>query len=68
MNKENKQIIAVATNFVISILNYGELNAESVAELFEIKNGNKKVLLDHLKAIDSIISNAIKLLGDVEDE
>lgn len=38
----------------------------------EIKNGNKEVLLGHLKAINNIISDAIKLLGveqnDIEKE
>lgn len=72
MNEQDKQIITTAYNFVISILSYGEPNADSIAELYEIKNGNKEVLLGHLKAINNIISDAIKLLGgeqnDIEKE
>lgn len=68
MSKEDKQIIKVANNFVISILGYGEPNAKRLAELYEIKDGNKKLLLEHLRAINSIIGKAIKLLGDEENE
>lgn len=64
MIKENKQIINTAYSFVTAILSYGEPTAEALNELYEIKSGNKKVLLQHLKAIDSIISDAIKILGE----
>lgn len=64
MIKENKQVINTAYSFVTAILSYGDPTAEAFNELCEINNGNKKVLLKHLKAIDSIISDAIKILGE----
>lgn len=67
MTKEDEQIISTAYSFVISILSYGDPKMENISELFEIRNGNKKVLLEHLKAINSITGKAIKLLeGDEE--
>lgn len=33
-----------------------------ISELFEIHNGNKKVILEHLKAINNILSKAIEEL------
>lgn len=68
MTKEEKQIVSTAYHFVIAISCYDESNALSLSELFEIRQGNKKVLLEHLKATNSIIGKAIKLLGDVEDD
>lgn len=68
MTKENKKVINTAYNFVIAILNYGEPTAEAISELCNIKSGNKKALLEHLKAINSITGDAIKMLGDAEDE
>lgn len=44
--------------------NDGNITAEGLAELFEIKNGNKKVILKHLKAIHNIIGRAIKELEE----
>lgn len=68
MSKEEKQIVSTAYHFVIAILSYGEPTMENISELFEIQNGNKKVLLEHLKAINSISDKAIKILGDVEND
>lgn len=68
MSNEDNQIISTAYNFVISILSYGEPTPESLNELYEIKNGNKELLLEHLKAINSITGDAIKLLGSEKDE
>ena len=33
---------------------------DGLYDIYEIKNGNKEVLLQHLKALDSIFQSAIK--------
>lgn len=63
MSDNDKQIVKVATNFVLAILNYGEPTSEALIEIYKINSGNKKVLLEHLKAINSITGKAIKVLG-----
>lgn len=68
MTKEERQIVQTAYSFVISILGYGEPSANNVAELFEIQTGNKEVLLEHLKAINSITGKAIDILGGIKCE
>lgn len=68
MSEKDKKIISTAYSFVISILSYGESTVEGINELYKIKNGDKKLLLEHLKAINSIIGDAIKLLGGKKDE
>lgn len=35
---------------------------DSLADLFEVKNGNKEIILEHLKALYSIFGKAIKEL------
>lgn len=68
MSEENKQILNTAYKIIIANLSYGDINANMWYELYEIRDGNKQVLLEHLKAINSITGKAIKLLGDVEDD
>ena len=64
MNKDNERIIEVSKNFVVTILSRN-MNIESANDLYEINGGNKEVLLEHLKAINSITNDAIKILeGD----
>lgn len=49
--------------FLELILQNGEnYTADGLLELFEIKNGNKKIILKHLKAITNIMSRAINEL------
>lgn len=59
----DEQVVFTAKNFVIAILRSGKANGESLGELYEISSGNTQVLLNHLKAINSITSDAIKILG-----
>lgn len=55
--------ISVAVHFVDCILNNnGNASSEALLDLFEIQNGNKEILLNHLKAINSIITIAIEKL------
>lgn len=68
MNNEEKQIIATAYNFVISILSCSDPTPETMIEKYKISQGDKKLLLEHLKAINSITGDAIKLLGGIENE
>lgn len=67
MNKEEKTILKTAYNFVISLLSAGEPTTEALYDLMEIRQGNKELLLEHLKAINSITGNAIKIL-EAKDE
>ena len=62
---EEKRIVEVAINFVTSILSRN-VNIESFNALYEIKHGNKDVILEHLVAINKIIGEAIKIIGDKE--
>lgn len=57
--------VEVSKRFVIAILNQN-INIESANELYEIHNGNNKVLLKHLKAITSIMNKAINELESIE--
>ena len=56
--------IEVAKNFVITILQ-SNINNDSLHELVAIQTGNNEVLLEHLKTINEIISDAIEIMeGD----
>ena len=63
MTKDEKVILKTAYGFVISLLKAGEPTPDALYDLVEIQQGNKKLLLDHLKAINSITGDAIKILG-----
>lgn len=53
--------VKVSIGFIENIIG-NEPTAEGISELFEIHRGNKKVILEHLKAINSIITKAIEEL------
>ena len=61
MNNDER-IVKTAYNFVIAILSFGEPTVDAMYDLFELKNGNKELLLNHLNAISSIMGKAIKIL------
>ena len=42
------------------LMNGGEYTSDGLSDLYEIENGNKKVILEHLKAIYSIIGQGIQ--------
>ena len=65
MTDEEKRIVEVATNFVTSILSQN-YNIESINALYEIKQGNKDVILEHLIAIYKITKEAIEIIGGKE--
>lgn len=55
--------LSVAIHFLELILgNNGNATIDGLADLYKIKSGNKKVILEHLKAINSIINDAIDYL------
>lgn len=55
--------ISVAVHFVDCILNNnGNASSEAFLDLLEIQSGNKEILLNHLKAINSITTIAIENL------
>ena len=63
MTKEEKTILKTAYNIVLSILSSGEPTTEALYDLMQLRQGDKELLLEHLKAINSITGNAIKILG-----
>lgn len=60
MTKKEKQTVDVAKNFVKRILG-SNINKETTVIIFNIDD-DKKLLLENLEAIDSIISDAIYIL------
>lgn len=67
-NVDEKQILKTAYGFIISILSYGEPTTDALYDLMQLKQGNKELLLDHLKAINSITGEAMKILGGKEND
>lgn len=65
MTEERERVVEISKNFVIAILNQN-INIESANELYEINHDNIKVLLQHLKAITSIMNDAIKEIENKE--
>lgn len=53
--------IEISKMFVFSILNANP-TTDGIADIFEINQGDTKLLLKHLKAITSIMNKAIKEL------
>lgn len=68
MNNNDEKIVNVATNLIIAILNYGEVKIPDLLALHEITIGNKKMLLEHLKAVNNITGKAIEILGGNKNE
>lgn len=64
MTKKEKQTVDVAKNFVKRILG-SNINIETTVIIFNIDD-DKNLLLEHLEAIDSIISDAIYILKKEE--
>lgn len=59
MSKE----LELSIHFLDLILgNNGKATAEGMCELFEIQQGNKEVIKQHLKAITNIMSKALEEL------
>lgn len=60
--------VAIAKTIICTFLGTGE-NADSLYDLMQIRGGNKKMLLEHTKALASIFSVAYAdLLKEVEND
>jgi len=53
--------VEISKRFVCSILN-ANLTTDAIVEIIEINRGDNQLLLEHLKAITSIMNNAINEL------
>ena len=55
--------VEISKKFVCTILsNNAEPTTDELAEILEIRMGNEKLLLDHIKAINNIFNKAIEEL------
>ena len=57
--------IEISKMFVFNILNANP-TADGIADIYEISQGDTELLLEHLKAITSIMNNAINELESKE--
>lgn len=55
------EYVKIAISFVIKILNNNnESTAEGLYEIYEIQNGNKKIITEHIKSIRNIMNKALE--------
>lgn len=59
---KESRCLQVATDIILTYLKEKE-TPDGLYDIYEIKHGNKDVLLQHLKAMDSIFQSAIEVLG-----
>lgn len=64
----SKKLEASKRMVELILKNDGYPTADAIYDLFEIKNKNKEVLLNHLKAIHSIMGDAINELEGETNE
>ena len=57
-----------AKYIILSVLKSGIPTIDAIDSIYEIQNGNKEELKEHIKAIKNIMSKALKILekGDKE--
>ena len=55
-----------AKSIILSVLQDGILTIDVINSIYEIKNGNKEELKEHIKAIKNIMSKALEILKEVE--
>ena len=57
------EYVKIAISFITTILkNNSNPTSDAIYELFEIQNGNKKVIIEHIKAIRNIMDKALEEL------
>lgn len=57
------EYVKIAISFVIKILqNNDNPTTEGLYEIFEIQNGNKKIIIEHIKSIRNIMNKALEEL------
>ena len=54
--------VATAKSIILSVLQDGILTIDSIDAVWEINNGNKQELIEHIKAIKNIMSKALEEL------
>ena len=59
MNEYVKTAISLITKI---LQNNDNPTSEGLHEIFEIQNGNKKIIIEHIKAIKNIMSKALEEL------
>lgn len=52
--------VATAKSIILSVLQDGIPTIDTINSIYEIKNGNKGELKEHIKAIKNIMSKALK--------
>lgn len=55
-----------AKSIILSVLKSGIPTIGSIDSIYEIQNGNKEELKEHIKAIKNIMSKALKILESGE--
>lgn len=62
------EYVKTAISFIIKILqNNDNPVSEALYELYEIQNGNKKIIIEHIKAIRNIMNKALEELEQGSD-
>lgn len=57
------EYVKIAISFIIKILqNNDNPTSESIYDLLEVQSGNKKVIIEHIKAIRNIMDKALEEL------
>lgn len=59
--------IESAKSIILSILQNGRTTIDAIDSIFEIQNGNKEELKEHIKAIKNIMSKALEELEKEND-
>lgn len=62
------EYVKTAISFIIKILqNNDNPVSEALYELYEIQSGNKKIIIEHIKAIRNIMNKALEELEQGSD-
>lgn len=57
------EYVKIAISFIIKILqNSDNPTSEAIYDLLEVQSGNKKVIIEHIKAIRNIMDKALEEL------
>lgn len=65
------EYVKIAISFITIILkNNSNPTSNAIYELFEIQSGNKKVIIEHIKAIRNIMDKPLEELegSDIDDK
>lgn len=66
---KNKELAKVIITSYLSSNNNGDFTPEGLLTMYEIMNGNDKILLEHVKALKNIFEKAIEEIeGNKKDD